>query len=111
MIRVMSASSGRLLMVAAGDEFAECFCGESIAVEAAVDEVGVAAAVALVDHRSDLAVDGVEDLVGQFGMKRETALDHAGCRVELAREERLAALTLVAFDALVAFEFAGEVAT
>lgn len=97
------------LLVATGDEPAECLGGETVAVDRARDEVGIAAAGSLGDHRSDFAVDRPKDLVGQLGVEREAALDHAGAPVDLARDERVATLLVVAPDPVIAFEQPSEV--
>jgi hypothetical protein len=62
---------GPFAVVAAGDESAECFGGEPVALVAPLEELGVTGAFTGCDHRRDLAVDGVEDLVGELGVERK----------------------------------------
>ena len=90
---------GAALLVAAGDEGAECFGGEPVAVHRAVHVVGVVAAFAVGDHGGDFAVDGGEDLAGEFGVEGESAFHHAGGGVVPSGEVGVAALLEVAFHA------------
>lgn len=107
---VMSASSGRTAWCPPARRAPKCVGGDPVAVDSSIDERRIACSLALGDHRRDFTIEGTEDLVGEFGVECESALEHSGVEIELAGQERVAALPSVAFETVVAFEPSGAVA-
>ena len=86
------------LLMPSGDETTQGLGRQSAAVHVTFDELRIAAALAVGNHRGNLTVHRTEDLGGQLGVEREAALDHSGGHVVPPQEEGLASPTTPAVD-------------
>ena len=61
---------------------AEGFGGQTVAIDAPFDELGVTASVTGGDGGGNMPIDRSEDFVGEFRMQSEASLGHGGGGVE-----------------------------